>query len=134
MAPKFLPGVEPPFQDGPRRSGIGASRPLRRIPAIVSFMNPQPALSLVGGVPLFMVESGCGAVALGRTYLLPPLSSGGASLVRPWLRFHTHRVTGGGRPPPVPTERGVRISRTTLFGSWFTALRAPAAPGMGGAV
>src|SRR5674476_359995 len=32
--------------------------------------------------------------------------------------------TGGGRPPPVPTERGVRISRTTLFGSWFTALTA----------
>jgi hypothetical protein len=28
-------------------------------------------------------------VAVGRTYLLPPLSSGGASLVRPWLRFHT---------------------------------------------
>src|ERR1700739_2529298 len=25
------------------------------------------------------------------------------------------RVTGGGRPPPVPTERSVRISRTTLF-------------------
>src|SRR6516162_8849540 len=24
----------------------------------------------------------------GRTYLYPPLSSGGASLVRPWLRFH----------------------------------------------
>ena len=38
---------------------------------------------------LFMVESECGAVAVGRTYLLPPLSSGGASLVRPWLRFHT---------------------------------------------
>src|SRR5712664_4422479 len=36
-----------------------------------------------------LVESRCGAVALGRTYLLPPLSSGGASLVRPWLRFHT---------------------------------------------
>jgi len=36
-----------------------------------------------------MVESECGAVAVGRTYLLPPLSSGGASLVRPWLRFHT---------------------------------------------
>jgi hypothetical protein len=36
--------------------------------------------------------------------------------------------------PPVPTERGVRISRTTLFGSWFTALRASAAPDMGGAV
>ncbi len=38
-----------------------------------------------------MVESECGAVAVGRTYLLPPLSSGGASLVRPWLRFHTWR-------------------------------------------
>jgi hypothetical protein len=34
------------------------------------------------------VESRCGAVALGRTYLLPPLSSGGASMVSPWLRFH----------------------------------------------
>src|ERR1017187_7956182 len=28
------------------------------------------------------------AVALGRTYLLPPLSSGGALVVLPWLRFH----------------------------------------------
>ena len=36
-----------------------------------------------------MVGSECGAVAVGRTYLLPPLSSGGASLVRAWLRFHT---------------------------------------------
>ena len=27
-------------------------------------------------------------MALGRTYLLPPLSSGGALVVRPWLRFH----------------------------------------------
>jgi len=34
----------------PRRvSGIGASRPLRRVPAIVSFLNPQRALSLGGG-------------------------------------------------------------------------------------
>jgi hypothetical protein len=32
-----------------RTAGFGASRPLRRIPAIVSFLNPQPALSLVGG-------------------------------------------------------------------------------------
>ena len=30
-------------------AGIGASRPLRRTSAIVSFLNPQPALSLVGG-------------------------------------------------------------------------------------
>ena len=28
-------------------------------------------------------------MAVGRTYLLPPLSFGGASLVRPWLRLHT---------------------------------------------
>ena len=35
-----------------------------------------------------VVESECGAVAVGRTYLLPPLSFGGALLVRPWLRFH----------------------------------------------
>ena len=34
-----------------------------------------------------------------------------------------HRVSGGGRPPPVPTERSVQISRTTLFRRWFTARR-----------
>jgi hypothetical protein len=33
-------------------------------------------------------KSRCGAVALGRTYLLPPLSSGGALVVPPLLRFH----------------------------------------------
>jgi hypothetical protein len=32
-----------------RVAAYGASRPLRRIPAIVSFLNPQPALSLVDG-------------------------------------------------------------------------------------
>jgi hypothetical protein len=32
-----------------QRTASGASRSLRRIPAIVSFLNPQPALSLVGG-------------------------------------------------------------------------------------
>jgi NADPH-dependent 2,4-dienoyl-CoA reductase/sulfur reductase-like enzyme len=40
---------------------------------------------------------------------------GGGALRSP-LRFPSHRVTGGGRLPPVPTERSVRISRTTLFG------------------
>src|SRR6266446_4711028 len=34
------------------------------------------------------VESGCGAVAVGRACLFPPLSSGGALVARPWLRFH----------------------------------------------
>ena len=37
------------LDSGPRTAGIGASRPLQRIPAIVSFLNPQPALSLAGG-------------------------------------------------------------------------------------
>ena len=31
------------------------------------------------------------------------------------IRLPSHRVTGGGRPPPVPTERGVRISRTNAL-------------------
>ena len=31
------------------------------------------------------VELRCGAVAVGRTYLFPPLSSGGALVVQPWL-------------------------------------------------
>jgi len=45
------------------------------------------------------------------------------------IRFQgANRVTGDGRPPPVPTERGVRISRTTLFGSWFTVPRGSARP------
>src|SRR6266481_5640788 len=50
-----------------------------------------------------MVESRCGAVAVGRTYLLPPLSSGGASLVRPWLRLHTSLI-----------EPDMRIARIRL--------------------
>ena len=49
------------------------------------------------------VESRCGAMAVGRTYLLPPLSSGGASLVRPWLRFHTPLI-----------EPDMRIARIRL--------------------
>ena len=37
------------------------------------------------------VEWGSGAVAVGRACLLPPLSSGGASVAQPWLRFHIPR-------------------------------------------
>jgi hypothetical protein len=72
------------------------------------------------------VESRCGAVALGRTYLFPPLSSGGALVVPPWLRFHIPligRVEGCGAPvwpggpdphhvsSPLHVARNVRISR-----------------------
>jgi hypothetical protein len=35
------------------------------------------------------VEWGSGAAAVGRACLLPPLSSGGALVARPWLRFHS---------------------------------------------
>ena len=38
--------------------------------------------------------------------------------------FHPeHRVTGGGRPPPVPTERGVRISRTNALRQLLHSIR-----------
>src|SRR5215468_3411778 len=50
-----------------------------------------------------MVESRCGAVAVGRTYLLPPLSFSGASLARPWLCFHIPLI-----------EPDVQISRIRL--------------------
>ncbi|HTR36308.1 MAG TPA: MFS transporter [Bryobacteraceae bacterium] len=54
---------------------------------------------------------------------------------RPLLIFAIcHRVAGGSCLPPAPTERGVRLYRTTLFGSWFTALQVPAASRKGGAV
>jgi hypothetical protein len=42
-------------------------------------------------------------VALGRTYLLPPLSSGGASLARPLLPF-----------PHPPIEPDMQIARIRL--------------------
>ena len=33
-------------------TALGATRPLRRIPAMVPFLNPEPAFSLVGGTAL----------------------------------------------------------------------------------
>src|SRR5712691_3083335 len=49
-----------------------------------------PCRDLAGpiGEQCSRVESGCGAVAVGRACLFPPLSSGGALVARPWLRFH----------------------------------------------
>jgi hypothetical protein len=60
-------------------------------------------IALDGGLVGFGVESRCGAVALGRTYPLPPLSSGGALVVPPSLRFHI---------PLIEPDR--RISRIRL--------------------
>jgi hypothetical protein len=60
------------------------------------------------------VESRCGAVALGRTYVLPPLSFGGASLVLPWLRFHipAHRTGQADFPHPA-LGQDFTLSRAT---------------------
>ena len=49
------------------------------------------------------VESKCGAVTLGWACLFPPLSSGGALVAQPWLRFHTPLI-----------EPDVQISRIRL--------------------
>jgi hypothetical protein len=46
-------------------------------------------------------------VAVGRTYLLPPLSSGGALLVPPWLRFHIQLIE--------PDRQISRIRLSNLF-------------------
>jgi len=50
----------------------------------------EPMLAKTGALPkelgeaeTVLVESRCGAVAVGWTYPLPPLSSGGASIVLP---------------------------------------------------
>ncbi|WP_459178731.1 S24/S26 family peptidase, partial [Sinorhizobium meliloti] len=66
------------------------------------------------GEMVFVCPPETDAVSKGfeRGYLRSGLCSGGFG----------HWVTGGSHPPPVPTERSVRISRTTLFGS-FTAPR-----------
>src|SRR5664279_4490950 len=83
-------------------------------PAISNSTKPQNSLifsrlvvvhgrlgrELINGQPIrthalngrYWVESRCGAVAVGRTYQLPPLSSGGALLVRPCLRFHIRLI------------------------------------------
>src|ERR1019366_917315 len=63
-----------------------------------------------------MVESRCGAVALGRTYLLPPLSSGGALMVPPWLPFpHPAHRTGRARlrHPALGQDFTPSLSRAT---------------------
>src|SRR5215469_14971829 len=62
------------------------------------------------------VESRCGAVAVGRTYLGPPLSFGGASLARPWLRFHTPLIE-----PDVQISRIRLPDKTSRLRPWLAA-------------
>ncbi len=77
----------------PRTSDVGQKADIRapmsgfhRI-ASASGQRTDPALK--ARFRRFLVESGCGAVAVGSAYLFPPLSSGGASIAEPLLRFHT---------------------------------------------
>jgi hypothetical protein len=74
-------------------SSLIATRPLpyaahHQSTRSLSAANSDPVLAYER--PL-CVESRCGVVALGRTYLLPPLSSGGALVVPPWLVFTSSR-------------------------------------------
>jgi hypothetical protein len=48
--------------------------------AMAGYGATRGAAQIISG---FWVESGCGAVAVGRACLLPPLSSGGALVARP---------------------------------------------------
>jgi hypothetical protein len=66
------------FDDEPQRRSADVRF---KATAVISCFSSETARSQ-------MVESRCGAVAVGPTYLFPPLSSGGALVVRPWLRFH----------------------------------------------
>src|SRR6202049_2209766 len=86
-----------------------------------------------------VVESRCGAVALGRTYLLPPLSSGGALVVQPWLRFHIpligrvegwRAVVARGSPSRISLPRkGCRVGlRIVLFEDCSAFTRVTACP------
>jgi hypothetical protein len=67
------------FANGNRATNIAQAReflamPSRELRAVVHRASPEPPQS---------VESGCGAVVLGRPCRLPPLSSGGALVGRP---------------------------------------------------
>src|SRR5262245_32394842 len=61
-----------------------------------------------------VVESRCDAVAVGRTYLFPSLSSAGALMGRPWLRFHTSLIEPGQRAMhtagPLAAKLGIEVN------------------------
>jgi hypothetical protein len=47
-------------------TAYGASRPLRPIPAIVFFLNPQPAFTFIGGHRSSCLETNLGEHAVDR--------------------------------------------------------------------
>src|SRR6516225_3271178 len=86
---------------------------------------PNPVVRRAKSERQVSVESECGAVALGRPYLLPPLSSGGASLGRPWLPFpHPAHRTGHADLPHPALGQDVTPSPTTGRVPAVSAVRA----------
>src|SRR5258707_27344 len=83
---------------GMARTGICAFPAVDDCPKPVNDVGPPDSSQTTGSMP---PRSAC-----------PPICRIKESF---WENWPVHRVTGGGRPPPVPTERSVRISRTTLF-------------------
>src|SRR6266478_6129122 len=73
------------------------------------------------------VESRCGAVTLGRTYPLPPLSSGGALVVTPSLRFHIPLIgrVEDWRAGRLLDRATFPVPSTSHAACGFPALRAP---------
>jgi DDE superfamily endonuclease len=85
------------------------------------------------GAALVLPACNCEAMQLHLDEIATKVAPGAHGRGRDASLARAHRVAGGGHPPPAPTERSMRICRTTLFGSWFTALQEPATPGKGDA-
>ena len=80
-------GADVAAGEGDLEEDIRVMTPLARRGRVEEFVYPaiflaSDASSYVTGHNL-VVESGCGAVALGRACLFPPLSSDGALVARP---------------------------------------------------
>jgi hypothetical protein len=92
-----------PYSGSLHESALSVRHLGRSMNGLRAGMSAAPLMTappVAAGVTSLKVESKMGAVAGG---------------LWPSPRFPSHRVTGGGHPPPVPTERGVRISRTNAL-------------------
>ncbi len=76
-----------------RTSAVGQKADLRALMSgfrsIASATPRRADPALKARFRRLLVESGCGAVAVGSTYLFPPLSSGGASISEGFSHFVT---------------------------------------------